>query len=158
MALGLRHVGKGTAQRLSERAQTLEEFLLMKHDDLLSVDGIGEEVATAVCEMLQNPSFRKELVDLAAAGVEPKRIVFNDVLVGNPFYQKAIVFTGTLSMPRSDAVRTVEALGGRVSETVSKKTDFVVVGETPGSKAEKARKLGVRVLTEDEFAEMLLQR
>ena len=155
MALGLRHVGKGMAQRLSERAKTLEDLLAMNRDDLLSVDGIGEEVATAVYDMLQNPSFRSQLVDLAAADVFPKRIVINEDLIGNPFYQKSIVFTGTLSMPRTEAAKRVESLGGRVSETVSKKTDFLVIGDTTGSKAEKAKKLGVHILTEREFAEML---
>ena len=70
------------------------------------------------------------------------------------FRSKTVVFTGTISIPRADAKRMVEAAGGIVSGSVNKKTDYVVAGEDPGSKYDKARELGVRILTEEEFREL----
>ncbi len=72
----------------------------------------------------------------------------------SPFAGKSVVFTGALSRPRSEAEAVVKSLGGRPSSSVSKSTDFVVVGADPGSKYEKARQLGVRILTEEEFQKM----
>ncbi len=72
-----------------------------------------------------------------------------------PFAGKTVVFTGALSMPRSEAERIVKAQGGRAASSVSKKTDYVVAGESPGSKYERARELGVPVLTEEEFRRLV---
>ena len=88
---------------------------------------------------------------LLAAGVNPVPLERPSATEEGAFAGKTVVFTGTISIPRAEAKRMVESSGGTVSGSVSRKTDFVVAGEDPGSKYDKARELGVRILTEEEF-------
>ncbi len=156
MALGIRYVGTGTAKRLAEAAGTLDRLQEMSCVDFEGIEGIGHEVASAVHDAFHDSLFLAELTALLKAGVTPRPPEKREVIVGHPFAHASIVLTGTLSsMTRTEAAKRIEACGGSVTDTVSKKTSYVVVGESPGSKLEKARKLGVPVLDEAEFLKLL---
>jgi DNA ligase (NAD+) len=122
-------------------------------EELGSIQGIGPAIATELAEFFAEPHNREALDDLA------QEVTPEDVVVvatdGNPFAGKTMVFTGTLvTMSRDEAEAQAERLGAKVTKSVSKKTDFVVVGADAGSKATKATELGVRMLTEAEWREM----
>lgn len=151
MALGLRHVGKGTAAKLTQRVQTIPELLDLSYEDLTKVEGIGDEVASSLIKELHDEDFKNQLTALYDSGVIPQKIALSEHAQNSPFYQKQLVFTGSISISRNEAKKIVESLGGSVSESVSKKTDFVIVGDDPGSKVEKAKKLGIPLLTNEEF-------
>ena len=155
LALGIRSVGAGMAQKLACKVETLDGFEHLSESVLRQIDGVGDEVASSVLHALHDPAFKAELCALREAGVRPTAVHRPRGVEGHPFNGAAIVFTGTLNMPRAEAAKRVEACGGTVTETVSKKTSFVVVGADPGSKLAKAQLLHVRILTEHEFTSML---
>lgn len=147
--LGIRHVGGETAILLAEHFGNVAAFRKATMERLEEVEGIGGVVAESIMEFLNDKNEAKELDHLLEiVKVESvKTGKKTGALSGTSW-----VFTGTLeSMSREDAKDKVRALGGKISESVSKKTSFVVVGEDPGSKYDKAQKLGVEVLTEKEF-------
>ena len=118
-------------------------------EELVALHEIGDEVARSVREYFSDPSNLAVLDRLSGSGLAP---TWESRAVQKTFSGQKVVFTGTLSeLQRDEAKRLVEERGGRVTSSVSKNTSFVVVGESPGSKAEKAKELGVRVLTEKEF-------
>lgn len=148
-ALGIRHVGEETAGDLAKHFGTIEAFRGAELDDLQSVDGIGGVVADSVVEFLHDEKEEKEL-DALLKLVTVKHAVRRES--SGPLKGTTWVITGSLdAMSRDDAKEKIRSLGGDVSESVSKKTSFVVVGEEPGSKYEKAKKLGVTILDEGEF-------
>jgi len=153
--LGIRHVGEATAKLL---AQKFKSFLKLEHateEQLLEVDGVGDEMAKSIREFFDDRENQKELEDLLAKvrPIEPKASTEAQTLSG-----KVFVLTGTLpNLGRSEASRMIEDRGGKVSSSVSKKTDFVLAGVDAGSKLDKAQALGVRVLSEDEFFDLLKQ-
>ncbi|HET6203128.1 MAG TPA: NAD-dependent DNA ligase LigA [Planctomycetota bacterium] len=153
--LGIPEVGEATAKLLAERFGTLEAIEQASVEDLESVHGIGPEVAKSIHAFFRDPHERRFLDGLRAAGVRPKP---GAAPRGGRFAGKSFVFTGALSMPREEAASLVEAEGARVSDSVSSKTSYVVAGADAGSKAEKARRLGVPVLTEEEFRSLLAGR
>ncbi len=155
MALGIKHVGKGTAELLAAKAGNIEELMKMSKEDFLKVDGIGDKVAESITEYFVDPDHLTEIADLLALGVKPRlQATFN--YSGHPFNDKNIVLTGTLTeYTRQGAATLIKERGGRVTDTVGKKTDFVVVGDAPGSKLEKARSLGIAILDEKEFKQLL---
>lgn len=156
LALGIRYVGAGTAARLAHHAQNIEKLFSITQEELLNIDGIGEEVAHSIREHFSDPLFCEDTRKLLEVGVIPQVRSVHQGIPGHPFNGKTIVLTGTLtSMTRTEASKKIEACGGSTSETVTKKTDFVVAGEKPGSKLEKAKKLGITVLHEEEFIESL---
>ena len=150
MALGIKYVGAETAEALAKSAGCLERLLEMDKVALLSIAGVGEKVADAVLAHFLDPQLRQQALDLIAAGV-----VFEEVICANPehpFYGKNIVLTGTLQhLSRTEAKTKIAACGGKTSDTLNKKTDFLIVGENPGSKWEKAKEYGTQCLTESEF-------
>lgn len=152
--LGIRHVGATAAELLARHFGDLPAVSGASVDDILAIRGIGEIIAVAVTSFFADPSARKLVKKLAAAGVnftEPKQIV-----AGGAFKGLTIVITGTLpTLSRTAATELIEAQGGRVTSGVSKSTDFVVVGEDAGSKLEKARALGVEIIDEDELRRRL---
>lgn len=155
MALGIKHVGAGTAEMLAKKAGSIESLIQMKFDELINIEGIGEKVATSIVEYFADPENVSGVRSLLALGVAPSQIEAK-VFSGHFFNEKSFVLTGTLQgFTRASAAKMIKERGGKISESVSKKTDFVVAGEDPGSKLEKARTLGVRVLNEAEFAELL---
>jgi DNA ligase (NAD+) len=149
-ALGIRHVGDHVAEVLAERFRSLEALAEASEEALSETAEIGPTIAQSVAVFFRQEQTKELLRQLHAAGVEPEAPAA-PVAVESALSGKSIVFTGTLSMPRAEAEKLAKARGARPSSSVSKNTGFVVVGAEPGSKAEKARQLGVPVLTEEEF-------
>jgi DNA ligase (NAD+) len=148
-ALGIRHVGEETAVDFAKAFGSFDAFRRAKKEDLLGVEGVGEVMAESVVTFFQDPKNKKRM-DRLLEWVEPEQVVVSTGI--GPLAGTSWVFTGSLSsMSRDSAKEKVRSLGGDISESVSKKTSFVVVGEDPGSKAEKAESLGVTILDEVEF-------
>ncbi len=153
-ALGIRHVGEATARALAEHFGTLDALMDASEEELLRVPDVGPEVARSVRAFFSEPRNRESIRKMIEAGLEIREA--RGAEGPRPLEGKTFVFTGALSsMTRSEAKARVEALGARVSSSVSRRTDFVVVGADPGSKADRARELGVPMLTEQEFLERL---
>lgn len=150
-ALGIRHVGRTTANDLADAFGGMEGLMSASKEELSKVEGVGDVVAGAVRDFCENPSNRKLVDRLREAGLSMRSAPRSK----GPLAGKLFLFTGELdSMARSEAEETVQKLGGKVSSSVTKSTDFVVVGRDPGSKLEKARKMGKTVLDEDAFLRM----
>ncbi|OEU49376.1 MAG: DNA ligase (NAD(+)) LigA [Desulfobacterales bacterium S3730MH5] len=148
-ALGVRHVGEHVAHVLARRFKSLMELMSATAEELIAVDEIGPQVSESVRAFFDNPENQRNVERMLEAGVtlETEETPINEPLSGSTF-----VLTGALdSMTRSQARACIEALGGKVSSSVSRKTTYVVAGKDPGSKLDKARQLGVRILDEREF-------
>lgn len=131
----------------------LAALMNAREDELRTIEGIGPEVARSIVSFFSQEQNRGLIARLSQGGVVSKRVQQSK---RNVFQAKTFVFTGTLhSFSRERAAEAVASLGGRVSTSVSAKTDFVVAGGDPGAKIEKARSLGVTVLTEEEFSKLL---
>ena len=156
-ALGIRFVGERTGQLLAEHFSSLEELAAAKEEQLTEVPEVGPKVAASIAEFFSEPANRELIKKLRKAGVRPtveKREVKSQKFAG-----KSFVFTGGLAnRSREEAGELVKQHGGKVSGSVSKKTDYVVVGAEPGSKHEKAKELGVPILTESEFEKLLAMK
>jgi DNA ligase (NAD+) len=153
-ALGIRMVGEATALALARRFGSLEALAEASIEDLQSVRDVGPEVARQIHDFLAVPEQRETIRQLLAAGVRPQPELA--VAGSGPFAGKTVVLTGTLTQySRESAKVEIERRGGRVSGSVSRKTDLVVAGEDAGSKLKKARELGVRVVDENGFKELL---
>ncbi|MBP9826898.1 NAD-dependent DNA ligase LigA [Candidatus Saccharibacteria bacterium] len=152
-ALGIRHVGAKTANDIARTCLTLDTIRHLTRPELEAIDGIGSIVADSIMGWVKDEAAQAEVTALLRAGVEPVNEAQNS---DQRFFDTTWVLTGTLeSMSREDAKDVIEELGGKVTNSVSKKTSFVVAGTEPGSKLEKARTLGVRILTEAEFTAKL---
>ena len=153
-ALGIQFVGERTGQLLAEHFSSLEEFAAAKTEELENVNEVGPKVAESIVEFFSEAANRNLIKKLNKAGVRPaaeKREVKSQKFAG-----KSFVFTGGLAnRSREEAGELVLQNGGKVSGSVSKKTDYVVVGTDPGSKYDKAKELGVAILTESEFEKLL---
>jgi len=156
-ALGIRHVGEHTASLLADNFGDLESLRHASYDDLISIPEIGPEVAKSILLFFEQGSTKELLDKLERAGVsyEKKEVELAEEAVRKVLEGKTFVFTGRISMPREEAKSIVERFGGRVASSVSKRTDYVVAGEEAGSKLERAEKLGVKVIDEEEFREMV---
>lgn len=151
-ALGIRHVGQHAAQLLAKRFVTMDALMAASEEEIAAVHGIGATTARALTAFLEEPRNRKLIERLREAGLrmdEPVERAESAALEGKTF-----VVTGTHRMSRKEITSFVERHGGRVTGSVSKATDFVVAGESPGSKLERARELGVAVIDEDELLAM----
>jgi DNA ligase (NAD+) len=146
-------VGERTGQLLAEHFSSLEDLAAAKEEQLVAVPEVGPKVTAAIAEFFSEAANRQLIKKLHKAGVHPtaeKREVKSDKLAG-----KSFVFTGGLAnRSREEAGELVQQHGGKVSGSVSKKTDYVVVGSDPGSKYDKAKELGVTILTEAEFEKL----
>ncbi|MCA1831930.1 MAG: NAD-dependent DNA ligase LigA [Actinomycetota bacterium] len=154
-ALGIRHVGATVAQTLARRFGSLDALANATEDDINAIDGIGRVIAHAVHEFFAQKRNRAVIAKLVDAGVrtadEPRARKAGGALDGKTF-----VLTGGLeSMSRDEAGEAIEEAGGKVTSSVSKKTDYVVVGDSPGSKYDKAVQLGVTILDEAAFLKLL---
>jgi DNA ligase (NAD+) len=154
-ALGIRFVGERTGQLLAEHFSSLDEFAAASEEQLMEVAEVGPKVAAAIAEFFSEAANRQLIKKLEKAGVRPvaeKRAMKSDKFAG-----KSFVFTGGLAnRSREEAAELVQQHGGKISGSVSKKTDYVVVGTDPGSKHEKAKALGLTILDEREFEKLLL--
>ncbi|MDQ1371968.1 MAG: ligase, partial [Candidatus Thermoplasmatota archaeon] len=151
-ALGIRHVGRTTAALLADRFGSMDALMTADLDELSRVEGVGSVVAQSVKDFVADGDNRALLSRLAEAGLRMESVGRPD----GPLKDKMFLFTGEMrSMSRADAGALVESLGGRVGSSVTKATDYVVVGQDPGSKADKAKKLGKTVLDEDAFLKLV---
>lgn len=152
-ALGIRQVGEATARDLATHFKTLERLLAVSFDDLLDVQDVGPVVAQSILEFFAEPANQSVIDRLVAHGVRWPSIeqsIEQDET--HPFFGKTFVITGTLKgYSRDEASAIIVGKGGKVTGSVSKKTDFLLAGGAAGSKLEKAEKLGVKVLSESEF-------
>ncbi|MDI6852203.1 MAG: NAD-dependent DNA ligase LigA [Deltaproteobacteria bacterium] len=152
-ALGIRYVGEATAQLLAQHFGSLEELSKAGTEELLRVEGIGPQVARSIREYFQDPKNQELLRELRELGVKP---LPPEKPPETPLAGKTFVFTGGLEhFSREEAKALVTARGGRVSSSVSAKTDYVVVGADPGSKFAKAKELGITILDEAEFRKLM---
>lgn len=152
-ALGIRHVGAKAAKLLSDNFRDIDSIMNSSAEDISKIDGFGLIMAQSVVDFMSMPQSQKLIADLKAAEVNMKA---EDTHIDNRFSGKTFVLTGTLTKyTRSEASRIIENYGGKASSSVSKKTDYVLAGEAAGSKLAKATELGVKIINEDEFAEMI---
>lgn len=152
-ALGIRHVGAKAGKLLAAHFKSMNAIMNASVDEICKIDGFGEIMAQSVFDFFQNDKSKELIKNLSNAGVNMED---NSEIQDNRFENKTFVLTGTLkSFKRSEASEIIEKFGGKTSSSVSKKTDFVLAGEEAGSKLDKANALGVRVITEEEFTEMI---
>ncbi len=152
-ALGITHVGEETAEDLAEHFGTLKNFEAATFEELQAINGVGERVAHSIVEYFKDKKHLDFVEKLLTNGVVIQKAVAKK---GGPLSGQTFVLTGSLeAMSRDEAKKKIKSLGGDMSESVSKKTSYVVVGAEPGSKYEKAKKLGVKILTEKEFLELV---
>jgi len=153
-ALGIRHVGEKMAQSLARKYKDLERLAASSEEELMTVEDVGPKVAQSIVFFFQQPENKELIKKLKAAGLNFKEK--EEAAGPKPLESLTFVLTGSLlSMTREQAKEKIEKLGGTVSASVSKKTDYLVVGEEPGSKLEKARELGVKTLSEKDFLKLL---
>lgn len=156
MALGIRHVGIETAELLAQRSGDIKKLVSMTKEELMTMEGIGEKVASAIVEFFEDPQNLEEIKLLLNYGVKPRTFEVKQQYKGHFFENKVFVLTGSLQKyTRQEAANLIKERGGKVSETVTKKTDYLLAGEDPGSKFQKAKELGVAILSETEFCNFL---
>jgi DNA ligase (NAD+) len=152
-ALGIRHVGSINAQLLAVHFMNIDALMAASGEEISEVEGIGLVIAEAVREYFAEPNNLESVARLRQAGLQFELTADE---AEKPLAGKTFVLTGTMAtMGRSEAKEKIEALGGKVSSSVGKGTDYVVVGENPGSKLQKAGELGKTVLSEEEFLELV---
>lgn len=152
-AFGIRHIGAKAAALLSENFGNIEAILEASAEDFEAIDGFGSILASSAAEFFSLEETRDMISRLRVLGLNMNSL---KEVKDNRFAGKTFVLTGTLpSMTRSEASAIIESFGGKTSSSVSKKTDYVLAGEEAGSKLEKANKLGVKVISEEELKEMI---
>ena len=163
-ALGIDHTGDNAARLLTERYGSLENLMAASADDMETVEGIGPKTAWAVHDFFANKDNQTVIKALIKNGVEVvphsqsvnKDIKFVDESIKSPFLGKIIVLTGTLDgMTRTEAKKILERAGARVTSSISSKTDFLVAGDSPGSKLKKAQNFGVTIIGKQQFHSLL---
>lgn len=154
--LGISNVGKKTAKDLAKHFKTLENIENAGFDELVAIQDIGDIVAKTIVEFFSLEKSRETIEELLSLGVKPREKEEEQVS-DNPFNGKTVVVTGTLKdFSRNEIKDKLEGLGAKVSGSVSKKTDYVIAGEEAGSKYTKALELGVKILSEEDFKNMLI--
>ena len=152
-ALGIRHVGQKAAKLLSERFRNIDDLFVATEDEISLIDGLGPVIAKSVVEYFSLPETKQLIEKLRQNGVNLDSKVEE---AGTKFLGQTFVLTGTLSSyTRDSASKMIEKLGGKVTSSVSKKTTYVLAGEDAGSKLQKALTLGVAVINEQQFEDMV---
>jgi DNA ligase (NAD+) len=148
-ALGIRHVGAGVAQLLVKHIKSVDAIVSARREDLEMIPGVGPRIADSVYRFFQDKHNRALVDRLRQAGLQMRE---RQAATRTPLAEKTFVLTGTLStLSREEAKALIVSMGGTVASSVSKKTDYVVVGEEAGSKLQKARDLGITVINEQDF-------
>ncbi len=152
--LGIPQVGAVLAEALARHFQSMEKLEKAEVEDLVQVKDVGQKVAEEIVSFFREASTRRLLHGLRKAGCNFHALSEEMTVRGGVFSGKKFVITGTLSAPREDFTRRIQSLGGSVSGSVSAKTDYLLAGDEAGSKLDKAKALGVRILTEKEFEKL----
>jgi DNA ligase (NAD+) len=158
MSISIRHVGPRVAKLLTQRYPTIQSLQSASVAELASIHEVGDAIAQSVHQFLHSRAGQRLIDELIDVGVELSEPHNSEAVpaADTTFAGKTFVVTGTLSRyTRTEIKELIESLGGRASESVSKKTDYVIAGENAGSKLTKAQQLGIRILSEDDFAAML---
>jgi DNA ligase (NAD+) len=154
-ALGIRHVGQHSAMLLANHFGNLETLINASFDDLVSIEGIGPIVAKSIYNFFREEENQKTLNQLLESGVEIQYETENKHFESSDFAGKTFVLTGALdSMTRNEAKDLIEKAGGKVTGSVTNHTDYVIAGYNPGSKLDKAEKLGIKIIDEETFKKM----
>ena len=152
-ALGIRHIGQKAGKLLSDKFGSMQKLMDATTEEIAEIEGFGQIMAESVTDFFSHPESRELIKRLEKLGVN---MTGEETVKENRFEGKVFVLTGTLTaFKRSEASKIIESLGGKTSSSVSKKTDFVLAGEDAGSKLQKANELGITVLSEEEFSEMI---
>ena len=152
-ALGIRHIGQKAGALLAKHFGTIDAIMAASEDEILQIDGFGAIMAKSVVDFFALDASRELIERFRQSGLNLQSTA---EVVDNRFAGQTFVLTGTLSQfTRKEASEIIEARGGKTASSVSKKTTFVLAGEDAGSKLQKANELGIRVLSEQEFAEMI---
>ena len=152
-ALGIRHVGERTAKLLTVRFGNMEKLIAAKQEDLTAINEIGPEIAASIVEFFHEQKNINVMKKFNKACIVPQN---KEIADNAPLQGKSFVFTGTMeSMGRNDAKTLVENLGGTIHSSVTKKTTYVVAGSEPGSKLDKAKSSGIKILSEEEFLKLI---
>lgn len=155
-ALGIPLIGKNTARLLCQKYASIDELAKAESSSLSAIYEIGEKMADSITNFFKNADTKRLIEKLKSAGIDPIAQTSEMPVPANPINDKTFVLTGTLeSMTRDEASDFIRNLGGKVSGSVSAKTDYVVAGQAAGSKLKKALQLDIKVLTEDEFKDMI---
>ena len=153
-AIGIRHIGTKSAKTLARRFKTMENLKNATLEELIMTDDVGEITAKSIYELFKQEQTQDLLNRLKQANVNMK--LKEETNNDNRFEGKTFVLTGSLeNYTREEASNIIESFGGKTSSSVSKKTDYVLAGEEAGSKLTKAESLGVKIITEQEFKEMI---
>ncbi|MBE7014114.1 MAG: NAD-dependent DNA ligase LigA [Ruminococcaceae bacterium] len=151
--LGIRFVGAKTAKSLSKHFKSMDNFIKADYETLISIDDIGQKVAGSIIDFFKDNSNILLIEKLKSANVNMQSL---EKIIDERFKGKTFVLTGTLpTLKRDEASKIIESFGGKTSSSVSKKTDYVLLGEEAGSKLEKAKTLGINIISEEEFMEMI---
>ncbi len=152
-ALGIRGLGAAAAKLLCDRFGSVDAIMSASAEEIAKIDGFGGVMSENTAKAFKEPHFIHLITRLRDAGV---KMEYQSTVKDNRFEGKVFVLTGTLpTLKRDEAKKLIESFGGKASSSVSKKTDYVLAGEEAGSKLTKAQELGIAILTEDEFLEML---
>jgi len=150
---GIRHVGERAARALADHFGSIDRIAAAPVEEIAAIDGVGDVIARAAREFFDRPETQELIEKLRRAGV---RLEEQRQARGGPLLGKTFVITGTLDkFSREEAKARIESLGGKVTNSLSSKTDYLVVGESPGTKLDKATKLGVKTLDEAAFVALL---
>lgn len=152
-ALGIPNIGQASAKLLCDKFGDLDNICSASEEEIADIEGFGDIMASAVTKELAEPHMRELIAKLAECGVNTK---YQKVQVDSRFEGKTFVLTGTLpTLKRAEAKALIEKYGGKASGSVSKKTAYVLAGEEAGSKLDKARSLGIEIITEEHFLDMI---
>ena len=152
-ALGIRHVGQKASKLIAKTFKSIDNLMIADEEDINQIDGIGDIIAKSIVSYFKIPQNIELIENLKNCGINME---FKDNVIDNKLIGKSFVLTGTLQKyTRTEASKLIESLGGTVTSSVSKKTSYVLAGSEPGSKADKAKKLGVDIISEEEFENMI---
>ncbi len=152
-ALGIRHVGEHIAELLAEQIGDIKRLQQIKKDDLLAINEIGPQIAESIIDYFLDPSKKAQIQRLLNTGIQIEKTKATSTIL---LSGKTFVITGSLaSLKRSEAKERILRKGGRLATSISRDTDYLVVGDSPGSKLQKARELGVPIIEEDAFLTLL---